>query len=336
MKKFLSGVFLFIMMLPQVVSASGNYRAEFINKVAPEAKVLAEQNDLYASVMIAQAALETGFGTSYLAKNANNFFGVKGRYNNQFIVINTSEFDKQGNKYYINAEFRKYPSINYSLRDYVDFLTGKTAKWREAFYKGARFSVAKNYKEATKYLTGRYATAPTYDVALNKIIEEFNLTKYDKVKAKPVINTAPAVNVVKKPEVKVVTPTKEVAKPVEEKFTTKVNIVGYANAVDASKRVNGKTTYKAGTYFIYKKHNGMLNITTKKGVPGAWINPNPVVNKVAPKPAVKPAARKTYKVVKGDTLWGIANRNKLTVNKLKSLNKLNSNLIKVGMILYLN
>lgn len=335
MKKFLSGVFLFLMMLPQVVSASGDYRSEFINKVAPEAKVLAEQNDLYASVMIAQAALETGFGTSYLAKNANNFFGVKGRYNNEFVVINTSEFDKQGNKYYINAEFRKYPSIHYSLRDYVDFLTGKTAKWREAFYKGARFSVAKDYKEATKYLTGRYATAPNYNTALNKIIEEFNLTKYDKVKAKPAVkNTAPLVNVVKKPEVKVVTPA---PKPVaEEKFTTKVNVVGYVNAVDAAKRVNGKTTYRAGSYFIYKKHNGMLNITTKKGVPGAWINPNPVVNKVAPKPAPAKVARKTYRVVKGDTLWGIANRNKLTVAKLKSLNNLRSDLIKVGMVLYLN
>lgn len=34
------------------------------------------KNGLYPSVMLAQASLESGYGTSILAQNANNYFGM--------------------------------------------------------------------------------------------------------------------------------------------------------------------------------------------------------------------------------------------------------------------
>lgn len=51
------------------------------------------------------------------------------------------------------------------------------------------------------------------------------------------------------------------------------SITGYATAADAKARKNKKTTVKPSTYHVYKESNGMINVSTKKGSPGSWINP---------------------------------------------------------------
>ena len=50
------------------------------------------------------------------------------------------------------------------------------------FYKPIWKSETKSYKDATKYLEGRYATDKQYSKKLNSIIEAYNLTKYDEPK----------------------------------------------------------------------------------------------------------------------------------------------------------
>lgn len=57
----------------------------------------------------------------------------------------------------------------------------------------------------------------------------------------------------------------------------------YINAEDAKNNRNIKGVYKAGDYYIYNEHNGMINITKTKGVPGAWINPNGIQVKLPTK-----------------------------------------------------
>ena len=44
-----------------------------------------------------------------------------------------------------------------------------------------------NYQQATKFLTGRYATDTYYDKKLNALIETYQLTEYDQEKKKPVV-----------------------------------------------------------------------------------------------------------------------------------------------------
>lgn len=74
--------------------------------------------------------------------------------------------------------------------------------------------------------------------------------------------------------------------------------------------------------------------------PAPKPTPKPVA-KVAPKPAVKPVVKKpapaptTYKVVKGDTLSGIALKQHTTVDALKTLNHLKTDVIKTGQSLRL-
>ncbi|RLK62601.1 LysM peptidoglycan-binding domain-containing protein, partial [Atopobacter sp. AH10] len=153
----------------------------FVNALVPSAQRVARSNDLYTSVMIAQAALESGWGNSTLAKAPNyNLFGVKGSYNGQSVSMKTLE-DAGGQNYYqITANFRKYPNYEASLNDYAKILTGdREGDWRSNYYRGARRSNTKTYKDATAWLTGRYATDSAYGSKLNSIIESFNLTAFD-------------------------------------------------------------------------------------------------------------------------------------------------------------
>ena len=71
------------MILAPVVGAAVPAQAEssqqaFINEIGNSAAAVANSNDMYASVMIAQALLESSYGSSGLASAPNyNLFGVK-------------------------------------------------------------------------------------------------------------------------------------------------------------------------------------------------------------------------------------------------------------------
>ena len=70
----------------------------FLNQLIPHAYEIANDNDLYASVMMAQAILESGWGQSGLSLPPyNNLFGIKGNYNGQSAVFDTLEDDGTGN-----------------------------------------------------------------------------------------------------------------------------------------------------------------------------------------------------------------------------------------------
>ena len=161
-----------------VVEAS-TAAAQFLRNIIPAAQNVARDKDIYASVMIAQAALESGWGTSALSKAPNfNLFGVKGSYNGQSVNMQTLE-DSGGQNYYsIQADFRKYPSYQESLEDYADKIVNGISG-APLFYSGAWKSKTNSYQDATAYLTGRYATDTAYGSKLNRIIEQFGLTKYD-------------------------------------------------------------------------------------------------------------------------------------------------------------
>jgi len=160
--------------------SSVNTQQAFINQFASSAKSLASANDLYASVMIAQAIIESGWGSSTLSKAPNyNLFGIKGEYNGQSVTMKTQEWSEKEGWHYVNAKFRKYPSYKESLGDNVTVLKKTSFSSGNYYYSGAWKSNTKSYKDATAYLTGRYATAPTYGSTLNSVIETYKLTQYD-------------------------------------------------------------------------------------------------------------------------------------------------------------
>jgi hypothetical protein len=125
-----------------------------------------EQYGIPASITLAQGAFESGDGTSRLARKANNHFGIKCH-------------DWKGKTIYHDDDtnnecFRKYKSVEESYKDHSEFLSTKQRyallfKLQPDDYKGW----AKGLKEAG------YATNPSYAGALIKVIEEYELYKYD-------------------------------------------------------------------------------------------------------------------------------------------------------------
>lgn len=155
-----------------------NNQQEFINKIADYAVGHAKSYGLYASVMIAQAIVESAWGGSGLSiEPNNNLFGIKGAYNGQSVYFWTTEY-VNGEYIQVYAAFRKYPSYKESLEDNAKLLRyGLTSN--SSFYNGTWLENTNSYQDATKWLQGRYATDPNYARTLNSIIAMYSLDQYD-------------------------------------------------------------------------------------------------------------------------------------------------------------
>lgn len=153
---------------------------EFIQTIGKDAQQIAWREGLYASVMIAQAILETGSGNSQLARPPHhNLFGIKGSYQGKKVSFATQEDKGNGQLYTIQSSFRQYSSYKESLEDYASLLKNGISG-NSSFYQAVWKKQATTYQEATKALTGTYATDTSYDKKLNALIETYQLTSYDK------------------------------------------------------------------------------------------------------------------------------------------------------------
>lgn len=181
----------------EVKAATTQSAQQFINKAASAATNASSKYGTYTSVMIAQAAVESGYGNSTLSQEPNNnLFGIKGSYNGQSVAMKTGEYDSNGNYYTTTANFRKYPSYEESFNDNGALLRSQMGD----YYSGAWVENADSGKEATQNgLQGKYATAPSYSQTLNSVIDTYNLDQYDPVttnvnETKTVTNTTPIVD----------------------------------------------------------------------------------------------------------------------------------------------
>ena len=152
--------------------------AEFVNYLGQYATEIGNDYNLYASVMVAQASLETAYGTSKLSTVGNNLFGIKGSYAGNSIVMRTWEEESDGSIIWIDAFFRLYPSYYESMIDYAEKLRNGVS-WDPNYYKGTWKENTTSYQDATLYLTGRYATDSSYYTKLNAIISAYDLNKFD-------------------------------------------------------------------------------------------------------------------------------------------------------------
>lgn len=145
-------------------------REEYIEKYSDLAIKEMHRTGIPASITLAQAVLESGNGNSTLARNSNNHFGIKCHSDWKGKTF-TWDDDKR------NECFRKYNSVHDSYRDHSDFLKYRS---RYAFLFELKPTDYKGWSKGLK--KAGYATNPKYAHLLIGIIEDNNLTAYDKGK----------------------------------------------------------------------------------------------------------------------------------------------------------
>lgn len=159
---------------------------EFIEKIGAMAHADMLNTGVLASVTIAQAIVESAWGTSSLATQANNLFGMKATstpttwtsvWDGAVYNVKTQEY-VNGSYITITDGFRKYPDIAASIADHSAYLTG--AKLTDGSFRYNGIIGCKDYKKAATIIkNGGYATAPNYVSALVDVIEQYDLAQYD-------------------------------------------------------------------------------------------------------------------------------------------------------------
>lgn len=162
--------------------------SDFVKKIGALAHADMLKSGILASIIAAQAILESGYGTTELAQNANNYFGMKCSLSgNTWPTVwdgtstytkKTAEQNPDGSIYYVTADFRKYPDIETSIADHSLYLAG--AKNGSNLRYDGLIGETDPKKAAQIIKSGGYATDISYVDKLCNLIDRYNLTDYDK------------------------------------------------------------------------------------------------------------------------------------------------------------
>jgi len=150
--------------------------ADFIKRLAPDAKAMQTTYHVRASITLAQAILESDWGQSTNATENNNLFGVKATAAEPGKVMTTQEY-YDGTYHQVKRRFRIYTSWHASMVAHAKRLANGPA-WDPGHYQTVL--KAKTYQAAAQALakTG-YATDPDYAQKIINVIQKYDLERYD-------------------------------------------------------------------------------------------------------------------------------------------------------------
>lgn len=149
---------------------------EFVENLWPWATEAAGLIGLKPQALLAQAALETGWGKKLIraadGAPANNLFGIKAdrRWEGDRVSVNTLEYEA-GAAVKKRASFRSYESLRDSFHDYVDFLQSNP-RYNEAL--GAAENSQAYFIELQR---AGYATDPNYANKINAVLNGPEMTR---------------------------------------------------------------------------------------------------------------------------------------------------------------
>lgn len=149
---------------------------KFILEIAPVIQKTAQQKGYkVCSPVIAQACIESAYGTSSLGYKYHNYFGLKcGKsWKGKSVNLSTKEEYTVGQLTTIKDNFRVYDSLEDGIKGYFDFIsTSRYSNLKTAI-------TPKEYLQMIKQ--DGYATSSTYVNTNMNCIAKWDLTKYDSV-----------------------------------------------------------------------------------------------------------------------------------------------------------
>lgn len=151
-------------------------QAAWLRTAAVDAKNATAGTGVRASVTVAQAIIESGWGSSALASAPyNNLFGIKvsaGWYGGQ-VIMRTGEYIN-GSYVTVNAAFRSYASQEASFRDHTNFLLQNSRYAANGVINSGSYQAMANGLQAAGY-----ATDPSYAATLISVVQRYNLSVLD-------------------------------------------------------------------------------------------------------------------------------------------------------------
>ena len=285
----------------------------FIESVAEGAIEGWNEYGVLPSITVAQAILESGWGSSTLSTQAHNLFGIKGSYNGNYVTMSTREVIN-GQSVYVNAAFRAYANNSESVEDHGNFL-----------YSNSRYSNLlgdTSYTDVAQKLSqDGYATDPYYASSLISLVKTYDLIQLDSI---AIANTPVITN--------------------KSDYTQTNN--GASTTATATYYTIQSGDTLSGIAVEYNTTTATLTSLNNLSNPNLiYVGQRLLVKSASTSAATSTASATsissttsatTYTVKSGDTLSSIASSHNTTTAALTSLNSLaNPNLIYVGQVLKL-
>lgn len=290
------------------VKSSNGSVDNYINQYKDLAMSEMRRTGIPASITLAQGMIESDYGRSRLATEANNHFGIKCHSDWKGPSI-THHDDKR------NECFRKYRKAEESYFDHSDFLTS-TSRY------GFLFELdEKDYKGWARGLKkAGYATNPDYANMLIRKIEEYELWRYDLGKSNSP-KTVARPDSVKDASVSSSEPVVTPPKQADGNFV----VPGRVSRIKENNRIQYIIVNETDTKEGIEKEFGLLkwelsryNEIDKdlKIVPGQLLYLQPKRDKAEP-------GQDIHTTIKGDTMYSISQRYGIKLKQLYEMNRMN-------------
>ena len=259
-----------------------------------------------ASITLAQGILESGAGLSKLAVEGNNHFGIKCHKGWTGRTLHLDD-DKR------NECFRVYDTVADSFRDHSDFL-----RYRDRYKFLFDFDRTDYKAWAYGLKQAGYATDPKYPAKLIQYIEDYNLTRFDRISQEQADELPAPPHQIEEPVLVPPTSAGTVDVPVSEQFNFPLSRKLYSlNGVPFVYAMEGETYKSIARYYHLFKWE-ILKYNDLKGNP--TLLPGTIVYLEAKKKATPEGLEKYIVAQDGEEFHAICQRFAV---KEKAIAKLN-------------
>ncbi|MCT2874517.1 LysM peptidoglycan-binding domain-containing protein [Limosilactobacillus fermentum] len=292
----------------------------FIESVAKGAIEGWNEYGVLPSITVAQAILESGWGSSTLSTQAHNLFGIKGSYNGNYVTMSTREVIN-GQSVYVNAAFRAYANNSESVEDHGNFL-----------YSNSRYSNLlgdTSYTDVAQKLSqDGYATDPYYSSSLISLVKTYDLTQLDSI---AIANTPVITN--KSDYTQTNNGASTTATATYYTVQSGDTLSGIAVEYNTTTATLTSLNNLSNPNLIYVGQRLLVKSASTSAASSATSTATSTASATS---TSSTTSATTYTVKSGDTLSSIASSHNTTTAALTSLNSLaNPNLIYVGQVLKL-